>query len=106
MNNCSSRTFSMIKLINKSKKKREEEICKKVNILTEKMRKMITLNNYFLKNTTVNILERIIVICLNDVHASGIAKTQDDEIISYRRYKNSIRFHINKSSYTLFIVEE
>lgn len=101
MDNHTLNNYGVNGLINKNKKKREEEFYKKVNVLAEKAQKQAKLSSYFLKNTSVNIWERIIVICLNDVHVSGIAKTQDDEVIAYKRHKNSIKFRINKSSYSL-----
>lgn len=101
MDNHTLNVYGLNGLLNKNKREREEELYKKVNILVKKIYKQIELNSHFLKNTSVNILEHIIIICLNDVHVSGIAKTQDDEVISYKRHKNFIKFHINKSSYSL-----
>lgn len=85
------------KLIDKNRKKRKDEFDVKVEKIMRKIQKEIILKNYFIKNSSINIFQRIIQLCLTDINISGIVKTNLNEEIFYKREENFIELkHLNK----------
>lgn len=78
-------TQEIDKKINKSRKKREKQKQELIKSLMGRIRPLLKLQNYKLKNTDLNIIECLCERILNETITSGSLKSNSDESLSYTK---------------------